>query len=177
MYSPLQGLTLVAATSLVWMVGAMLIGFRAVRWSDETLVDDGFLMRIRAWERTLHFYRGLVHIQCWKDSVPEFGDFFKGGVSKRSLRNGSPDTLVRFVFETRRAERCHWRIVAFGLTFPLWTDWWFALINLALAAVINLPFIAIQRYNRIRLERALVRSGASHRIPGNDDGHTIWAIG
>ncbi len=177
MYSPFQGLTLVAATSLVWMVSTMLIGFRAVRWSDDALTDDGFLMRIRTPERSLHFYKHVLHIQRWKDSVPEFGDFFRGGMSKRNLRDGKADTLVRFVLETRRAERCHWRIIAFGPTFFLWSDWWFALINIALVVVINLPFIAIQRYNRIRLERALVRSGAGHRIPGNDDGQHIWAIG
>ncbi len=155
----MTGLTLVALTSLLWMSAFFFIGWRAVRWSDHSLASAGPLTRIRSWERSLRWYRTTLRITSWKDRIPEAGDFFAGGISKRHLPDGATVTLIRFVLETRRAERCHWMVMAFGPTFLIWTPWWFAVTNTIFGIVANTPFVLVQRFNRIRSERSLARRG------------------
>ena len=155
----MSGLTLVALTSLLWMSTCLVVGWRAVRWSDHDLATPGPFTRIRGWERSLWSYRRVLRISAWKDRIPEAGDFFRGGISKRHLPDGTNNTLIRFALETGRAERCHWSIMAIGPTFLLWTPWWFALMNTVFGIVVNTPFILVQRFNRIRSERSLARRG------------------
>ena len=149
--------TLLVAVSAAWMLFGLVVGWLAVRTPDRRL-GPGPITRLRPWERSLVPYR-IIGIRHWKDLLPEAGDFFRGGVSKRHLPDGSVGTLQRFVVETRRAERVHWSLVVVAPTFFIWTPAGFAVPNLFIALAANLPFVAIQRYNRVRLERAIRRAG------------------
>ena len=96
----------------------------------------------------------VVHEEKQRRILREAGAVF-GGFSKRSVGSGSLDVLEQFLVETRRAEHAHWGMAAgFALTL-VWNPWWASGANAAVAASSNLPCIAVQRYNRIRLRRAL----------------------
>lgn len=139
-----------------WTVLGVAIGLHFHRKPAELLSSDGWLTRIRGWEAGGDFYRRLK-INAWKDRLPEAGALFRGGTSKRSLPGFDRASLERFATETRRAERVHWWLLAAGPLYLLWNPASLAVVMLGYALFANLPFIAVQRYNRARIERALVR--------------------
>jgi glycosyl-4,4'-diaponeurosporenoate acyltransferase len=95
-----------------------------------------------------------IGIRSWKDRLPEAGALFAGGISKLRLAGGR-DGLPRFAAETRRAELAHWWCAAAGPVFVLWNRALPAALLVGYGVVVNAPFIAIQRYNRLRVNRVL----------------------
>ena len=91
-------------------------------------------------------------------SRPEAGALFPGGVSKRQLPALDKSGLELFVRETRRAELGHWWALLAGPVFVLWNPPAIAAVLIGYGIAINLPFIAIQRYNRFRTEPLLRRA-------------------
>src|SRR5206468_2989506 len=77
-------------------------------------------LRPRRFEAEGRFYRRRLRITRWKDSLPEAGDLFEGGVSKRRLPSYDAGGLELFVRETRRAELAHWWAMACGPLLALW---------------------------------------------------------
>jgi glycosyl-4,4'-diaponeurosporenoate acyltransferase len=124
------------------------------------LAHDGPLLRLRSWERDGAVYRRL-RIHAWKDRLPEAGDLFRGGISKRHLPGATQPDLLRFAAETRRAERGHWLAMACGPLAVLWNPPLGAAAMIAYGVVVNAPFIAVQRYNRARVSRSLRRLARS----------------
>lgn len=144
----------IAANVVFWPAWTAAVGWAAQRTPDSRFERDDAVTRARSWERDGDFYRDDLSIESWKSRLPEAGSTF-GGFSKRSVASGDPAVMELFLVETRRAEHAHWGIAAgFALTL-LWNPWWAAGANAAVAASSNLPCIAVQRYNRIRLRRAL----------------------
>jgi glycosyl-4,4'-diaponeurosporenoate acyltransferase len=134
-------------------------GWVAHRMSDDRLVRDGPLLRLREFEGGGRWYERRVGIRGWKDRVPEAGAFFAGGRSKRRLEGRTTADLERFSMETRRAERAHWLALAGAPLFVLVNPPIGVALMLAYGLGSNLPFIAIQRYNRARTTRVLERRG------------------
>ncbi len=132
-------------------------GYTAHRLGDERLRRDGWLLRPRGFEVGGRWYRDRLHIHRWKDRVPEAGALFQGGVSKRQLPSYDRDGLELFVRETRRAELGHWWAMACSPAFLLWNPPLPSILLLTYGVGINLPFIAIQRYNRFRTEGIIAR--------------------
>ena len=62
-----------------------------------------------------------------------------------------------FVRETRRAELGHWWALACSPLFVLWNPPLAAALLVAYGVLANLPFILIQRYNRLRTQSVLAR--------------------
>jgi glycosyl-4,4'-diaponeurosporenoate acyltransferase len=136
-------------------------GYAVHRLPVAWLARDGWLFAERPWERGGALYRRTLRIARWKDRLPEAGALFAGGVSKRRLPPADAGGLDRFVVETRRAELGHWLAALPAPLFALWNPPGVALAMLAYGWGVNLPFIAIQRYNRIRAGRVLRRSSTS----------------
>jgi glycosyl-4,4'-diaponeurosporenoate acyltransferase len=132
-------------------------GYAAHRLGDDRLRRDGWLLRPRAFEAGGRWYRERLHIHRWKDRVPEAGALFAGGVSKRQLPSYDVAGLELFVRETRRAELGHWWAMACSPVFVLWNPPLPAALLIAYGVGINLPFIAIQRYNRLRTRAVIAR--------------------
>ncbi|MGP1907159.1 hypothetical protein ACTSEZ_03255 [Metabacillus sp. JX24] len=109
-------------------------------WNEKTVEKSG-----RLYERLM--------IKKWKDRMPEAGGLFPGGFSKKHLH--AAKDMERFVLETKRGELSHWMQLIVFVLFFIWNTPAAGLINGLYAACFNLPFIMIQRYNRIRLNRAL----------------------
>jgi glycosyl-4,4'-diaponeurosporenoate acyltransferase len=140
-----------------WGAFHSLTGYAAHRLSDDRLQSDGWLLRQRGWEDGGRFYRRHVRIDRWKDRLPEAGALFQGGVSKRTVPSYDEAGLELFARETRRAELAHWWAMACGPVFVLWNPPVASALLVGYGVAVNLPFIAIQRYNRFRVESVLRR--------------------
>ncbi|WP_265593959.1 hypothetical protein [Haloferula sp. BvORR071] len=102
------------------------------------------------------FYERALLIKRWKDLVPDGASWFSGGFGKAALTEGSSwNYLRRFRAETIRGESCHWTALLFIPVFFLWNPVWADWVMAGAFAVANLPCIAIQRYNRGRIDRLL----------------------
>ncbi len=142
---------------VAWGVFHAATGYAAHRLGDEGLSRDGWLLRERGFEAGGRWYRRRLLIGRWKDRLPEAGALFAGGVSKRQLPALDAAGLELFVRETRRAELGHWWAMACAPLFVLWNPPLAAALLLAYGVLVNLPFILIQRYNRIRTQALLER--------------------
>lgn len=153
----------VAVLNVVWWAFVhAATGYAVHRLPESRLQRDGWLLHIRRWEHGGNAYR-RVRIQRWKDRLPEAGALFAGGVSKAHLPEHGRPGLERLVMETRRAERGHWLALAGGPFAVAWNPPIGVVAMVAYGVVVNLPFIAVQRYNRARAVSLLTRSSASRR--------------
>jgi glycosyl-4,4'-diaponeurosporenoate acyltransferase len=143
--------------AVAWGVFHSATGYAAYRLDDSRLSRDRWLLRERHFETGGRWYRRRLRIHRWKDKLPDAGDLFRGGVSKRHLPAYDVAGLQLFVRETRRAELAHWWAMSCGPVFVLWNPPLAAGLLVGYGVAVNLPFIAIQRYNRFRLEALLER--------------------
>jgi len=149
----------IIVSSLAWVLIGLTTGFFMHRVPLSYLSRDGWLTRARPWEHDGRFYERRLRIRRWKDKLPEKGDLFRGGFSKREIRDRSDGFLDRFAAETRRAELVHWMNAGSGPLFLVWCPWYLGLIMIGFGWMAHLPFITIQRYNRERIMRTLRRRG------------------
>jgi glycosyl-4,4'-diaponeurosporenoate acyltransferase len=141
----------------VWASWSALCGYVAHRLSPTSLSRDNWLFRLRPFETGGRFYERWLRIKRWKDLLPDAGELFRGGISKRALVTHDRERLERFAAETRRAELAHWLILGAAPWFFLWNPWWLGLAMAGYGIVANVPCVAIQRYNRARLLRMIRR--------------------
>lgn len=146
----------VAVDVVAWGFFHTTTGYAAHRLDDRRLSREGWLLRPKSFE-TAERYRRLLWINRWKDRLPEAGALFAGGVSKRRLPSYDVAGLELFVRETRRAELGHWWAMACSPLFVLWNPPLAAALLVTYGVAVNVPFIAIQRYNRIRTRALLAR--------------------
>lgn len=147
----------VAVDAVAWAFVQVGTGYIAHRLPDRVLDHDSWLLRERAWERGGRFYVETVRIRRWKGLLPEAGAFFAGGVSKRSLGGRTGENLARLARETRRAELAHWLMMVPTPVFVACNRALLAPFMPLYALAVNVPCIAAQRYNRIRIRRAAAR--------------------
>jgi len=151
-----QGVTIVVDV-IAWGAFHAGTGYAAHRLADERLSEDGWLLRPRRFEAGGTWYRRRLRIHRWKDTLPDAGDLFAGGISKREVPSYDAAGLRLFARETRRAELAHWWCMACGPVFLLWNPPLPAALLVTYGVAVNLPFIAIQRYNRFRIQSLLER--------------------
>ena len=145
------------ADAAAWAALSFAVGYAMHRRPAEAFASDGLVTAPRSFEAGGRFYERHLAIAAWKDRMPEAGAFFAGGFSKAGLASRDTAHLERYVVETRRAELTHWALVACTPVFALWNPPALVAAQAAYALASNLPCIAIQRYNRSRLERVLQR--------------------
>jgi glycosyl-4,4'-diaponeurosporenoate acyltransferase len=147
---------IVVADAAVWAGWSALVGYAAHRMPVARLERDGWLTRLRRFEADGHVYERLG-VRRWKDRLPELGDAFRGGVSKRRLPGRDVAALACFAAETRRAELVHWAIPAVLPVFAWWNPPGLFAAMAAYAVLANAPCVVVQRYNRGRLARIIDR--------------------
>lgn len=158
------------ANVAAWGAAHAVTGYLVHRLPASRLQRDGWLLRPRAIEDDGRLYE-RVRIRHWKDRLPEAGALFAGGVSKRALPARGRAGLEAFVIETRRAERGHWLAMAGGPLSVLWNPPLGVALMVSYGVAVNAPFIAVQRYNRLRVARLLRRSSErSSTSPRRADG-------
>lgn len=147
----------VGVSVVAWVVIGFVSGYLLHRADLAHFDHDGRITRLRRWEDRGRWYQRHLHIRAWKDLLPEKGDLFRGGFSKRHLRNRTDTHLRRFVAETRRAELVHWCNLAAGPLFLIWCRPVIGVAMIAFGVLAHLPFVVIQRFNRGRLLGVLER--------------------
>jgi glycosyl-4,4'-diaponeurosporenoate acyltransferase len=145
----------IAVDVVAWAAFHAGTGYAAHRLADHWLDREGWLLRARSFEDAGRWYRRRLRIHTWKDRVPEAGDLFAGGINKSRLPAHSDGGLERFIRETRRAELAHWSALACGPLFAVWNPPLPTTLLITYGLLANLPFIAIQRYNRCRCQSIL----------------------
>ena len=108
---------------------------------------DRFPFRSRKWEKDGTVYRKL-HVQNWKDHVPDMSRIMKNMVPKRLGVCPTSKQVRILVQETCVAETVHTVLCLFAP--PIWFFWRNVIGALLMSAYIlgNLVFVIIQRYNR-----------------------------
>lgn len=100
-------------------------------------------------------YEIIFKIKLWKDKIPQYVS--KNGFSKKKLQSLNISYLRDFISETYRAEINH---ILCCLIIPVL--FFLSTINIALIVSFlvflgNIPCIMIQRYNRFRIRRIILR--------------------
>ncbi len=106
------------------------------------------------WENNGSIYIKKLNIKKWKDFLPQH--IAKGGFSKKHLKcdgKSNKEYINIFILETCRAEWNHLMCCMYFIISLFINSFYYALIFSIIPIIANLPFIAIQRYNRIRLKR------------------------
>ena len=148
-----QNVYLVVLINFGLMVAWHLIVLLVCRTLPISFFDyNRFLYKPRAWEREGNFYVKKLKIKKWKDRLPQY--VASGGFSKRNLNSFKTidkKYLGRFISETCRAEWNHFFCcLYFAISFSV-NSWPYSLIFSLIPIIANLPFLIIQRYNRLRL--------------------------
>jgi len=129
------------------------VGASAPRW------PAGWLARDRGPLRLTRLDAPGVHrrlgVDRWARRLPEWGGVF--GLSKARLPGRTPEHLAAYLVEVRRAEWVHWLSLASLVPVARLGPRWLTALFAAVACAVNAPFLAILRFNRVRLLRVLAR--------------------
>lgn len=118
-------------------------------FSESHLLNN--LFKKRAFENEGKLWRSTFQVHRWKDILPDGASLFNAGYKKKKLPEAHIELLEQFISETKRAELTHILLILPAPLFYLWNPIWAGHIMIAYALIVNVPFIIIQRYNRIRL--------------------------
>lgn len=140
-------LTVNVILGTLWHVAMFIVCIR----SEAAFSPDKKHYRPHKWERGGKFYADVFKINRWKDLLPQYVG--KGGFSKEHLEDVSIEYIDRFIIETCRGEWNHTMNCLFALPLFILNQFWPALLMTCLLLLGNLPFVAIQRYNRFRLQK------------------------
>lgn len=140
---------------IIWNI---MVLFLSIKLDKKTFDPCRNIFNEKKWEKKGQFYSKVLHIKKWKDILPQH--IGKDGFSKQhlaKLSQLSTEYIQEFIFETCRAEWNHVMCCLFPLISFLVNEINYALIFSFVSIITNLPFICIQRYNRIRLKKLLHR--------------------
>ncbi|OZT14216.1 glycosyl-4,4'-diaponeurosporenoate acyltransferase [Priestia aryabhattai] len=112
---------------------------------------DYLIFKRMKWETDDKYKKVWIH--KWKILLPDAGKVMKQGFYKKTWESRSAEYTVRFLMETKRAELTHWMSICPAFLFFLWNSPSVGWVMVCYACVVNIPFIIIQRYNRIRIAR------------------------
>jgi glycosyl-4,4'-diaponeurosporenoate acyltransferase len=135
--------------AVAWLVAGSVVGFVFARRDWNKFHALGPFTRIQRFESRL-FYERVLRVRKWKHFLPEAGTWF-GGISKRKLPSVEEGGRRRLLAESLRAERVHWTLLTLIPISIGWNAGWWIAFNTAIGIAINVPCIAVARYNRIRL--------------------------
>ncbi|MCC5894660.1 MAG: glycosyl-4,4'-diaponeurosporenoate acyltransferase [Alkalibacterium sp.] len=119
-------------------------------WFDESHQLNRLFIK-RPFEKEGKLWRQTFKVHKWKDILPDGASLFNTGYKKKKLPEAQIDSLEVFIKETKRAELTHVLLLFPAPLFYLWNPLWAGHLMIVYALAVNVPFIIIQRYNRIRL--------------------------
>ena len=150
----------VAADCVAWLAFSAAAGVAAAFLPASFLQADTWFTRIRPFERQGRYYRDRLRIHRWKRLLPESNRLGPGRRPSKATLSG-PNAVAVLLVETRRAEYVHLTIAATGPLFLTWNPPVLGTFMVVFGLLFNLPFIAVQRYNRARILR--LRQPVAHR--------------
>lgn len=137
----------------VWMIIHVGVSYLMIHIPLDSFDAGSWLYRQRKWERGGKIYVRIFRLKKWKRRLPDGAALFKKGFQKKHLKELDDVYLDDFIRETSRAELAHWIMFLLSPVFFIWNPWYVGIVMIVYALLVNLPCIAIQRYNRIRLRR------------------------
>lgn len=135
----------------LWHLGSFLL---CISLKGEIFDYKRKCYQAKKWEKNGRFYKDKLKINKWKDILPQH--IGKGGFSKEHMQATNIEYIDDFLYETCRGEFNHKNNAIFAF-FILWFNKikkfpkLVSAIFFVCTLVANLPFLAIQRYNRFRL--------------------------
>lgn len=117
--------------------------------------------RLKSFEGSGEIYNRLFKVKAWKEHIPSMGSFDKKALASGRLTD---EYLSQYLLEGLRAELCHLFSIVFSLVVLMLSipRAWFFIISYS--ALLNLPCIIIQRFNRPRFERLLSREKEGDQV-------------
>ncbi len=141
---------LAAAWNLGLILAWDLIVFCCCRALNDNHFDyNKYIYREKYWENNGKWYNKWIKIKSWKNFLPQY--ISKNGFSKKSLTSLSLTYIDRFILETCRAEWAHKNCMWVAVLIVLINKILMGITFCTVVLLINLPYVCIQRYNRIRL--------------------------
>ncbi len=147
----LHPVVLVIVNIMAWAVFHLGLAALATALPQRLFKTNGWVCRVRTWERRGEIYQTLFAVRRWKGRLPEGADLLGAGFRKGRLTQRDPGYLREYYHETCRSEICHWWVWLCGWVFFLWNPPWAGWIMVLYATLANMPCIMTQRYNRARL--------------------------
>lgn len=143
------------ADAAAWMVIHLTFSAAVQRIPADWFARHAAWFRSFSWEQEGRFWQRWFHVRAWKRYIPDGTLFIRSGYDKSRLHGGDSSSLYDFLLESRRAEFVHWLMILPSIGFILWNPPWAAWLNVAYALLFNIPLIAVQRFNRPRIEKLL----------------------
>ena len=134
---------------------SLLVGLTAPRWPRRWLDRDRGPLRLTGAD-TVARYRswGVPRLTT---ALPEGGAWF-GGVAKDRLPGTDAVALEAYLVEVRRAEWVHLLSLLAAIPVLVVGPWWLGLAFAVVVVAVNVPFLLVLRYNRVRLTGILRRA-------------------
>lgn len=146
-----------AFNAIILMFFSAVISFICARMPEKRFSYNRWMFKERKWEKDGRIYENLFRVRSWKRFLPELSDFIKSILPKKYIKEYSISYLSKYLMESCRAEFTHWNIIASSFVFRLWNDFSGTIVVIIITAVLNLPYIIIQRYNRPRIIKIMER--------------------
>ncbi len=143
---------------IAWFIIHVGVVLLIIHIPSKSFDSEGWLYRVRRWEKNGDIYTKIFKIRKWKENLPDGSKLLKyKGFPKKRLEEKNQLYFTSFLQETCRAELTHCIIMLFAPLFFLWNKPGVGWIMIFYALIENLPLIMAQRYNRIRFKRLLGR--------------------
>lgn len=140
---------------VAWFFFHMVISLLCMKIPDSWYACTQRGFESQKWEKNGALWQNLFGIRNWKKFLPDGSAIVKDAYNKTHLHSINPDSLKKFILETKRAELTHWGLILPSFLFFIWNPPWAGFLMIIYALIANIPFILTQRYNRPRLERLL----------------------
>lgn len=147
-----------------WFFFHMAISLGCLKIPASFFSRESFFYKIHKFEKEGSLWNRIFIVKAWKKFIPDGTLFLKNGFNKKKLADNSPDGLIFFLNEAKRAEFTHWLSILPAPLFFLWNPVWAGWVMIVYALLLNLPIIMTQRYNRGRIERIVNKKDVKNRI-------------
>ena len=127
----------------------MIIFFMCIKIKDSRFNPNKKMFKEKDFEKSLNFYIKKLKIKKWKDYLPQYAA--KNGFSKKSFISKEIKYINKFISETCRAEWNHKMCLLAIIPVILINSFFMSVIFSLFVIITNVPYIFIQRYNRLRL--------------------------
>jgi glycosyl-4,4'-diaponeurosporenoate acyltransferase len=142
---------------IIFVLFTIEVSYLSNKFPDKVYSYKRWIFKERKWEENGQVYHRILKVNYWKNRLPELGDFLKGVFPKKQIKEYSQKYLQIYLIESCKAELTHWGIILSSCLFLFWCDLKTSAIIVIIAVVLNLPYVAILRYNRPRIVK-LIRS-------------------
>lgn len=115
---------------------------------------DAFPFKPYAFEKNGKIYE-KIGVHKWKDGLPDASKVVKSMTRKKVTMKMDVSGMDRLIRETCIAEIVHWLLILLTPVYSLFVPVGYGVVFSAVYALMNLPFIIVQRYNRPRLIHAM----------------------